>query len=149
MSKHHIQVRWKLIWVVVAAFAVPIMFGALKGLVDFLYWQPPPLLTKATAGGGQWGACPSMGSARFALPEAISPELDRRLAQQFPPGSSEIALVQELQKQPFKMRGACNGDTAIRFAEFKERDLRAAVYWRVDAANTIVWTKGFVFIISS
>ena len=146
--RYRIQVRWRIVWVVVAAFAVPITFVTLKGLVDSFYWEPPPLLAKVTAGGGRWGACPSVGPVpNFTMREAISPELHRRLAEQFPPGSSEIVLVRELQKQRFKVQGACKGDPAIRFAEFHENGYRAAVYWRVEDADTIAWTKGFVFFI--
>jgi hypothetical protein len=144
----HIQIRWKLVGLVLAAFAVPITFVTLKRLVDSLYWQPPPLLAKVTAGGGRWGACPSVEpTLGLSMREAISPELNQRLSEKFPLGSSEIALVRELQKQRFNMRGACKDDPSIRFAEFTENNFRAAVYWKVEGADTIVWTKGFVFYI--
>ena len=84
-----------------------IVFGAI--LAGWPGPQPrlPPLLTDVTAGGGWWGACPPETTEephlREGEPLALSPELDQRLAQAFPPGSSEKQLLRTLREQGFEV----------------------------------------------
>jgi len=82
---------------------------------------------------------------------AISPELDARLKQQFPPGTSEQALVNALMSQGFKRVGSCHTDASIQQASFSKPgtgilpyDIGADVYWKHDDRGRIVWTKGLV-----
>jgi hypothetical protein len=113
----------------------------------------PPLLRRVTAAGGWVGACPpqndieARGQAQLGL--ALSPELNSRLVQQFPPGSAEDGIVKTLTAQGFKLSASCANDPSIRIATFKGYaggifDIWAAIYWKVDNADAIVWTKGFV-----
>ena len=107
--------------------------------------DPPPLLKDVRAGGGWWGACPPEGDGRRPL--AISPEFDQRLREQFSSGTPEQHLIAALSDQGFKRVASCANDPTIHRMEFYRGQVRAAVYWKSDAAR-IVWTKGFVFYIS-
>jgi hypothetical protein len=115
----------------------------------------PPLLRDATAGGGWWGACPPETpeevQRQAGRPLALSPELDRRLAELFPAGSSEDKLVDTLRTQGFELMPSCKNEHSIRIAAFIQRGggllsypITANVYWKVDETGNIVWTKGFV-----
>jgi hypothetical protein len=105
---------------------------------------PPPLprlLQNARQGGGWWGACPPRGTDGRKL--ALSPELNVRVAEQFPPGTWEETLVKFLSDQGFGKMEYCEGDTTIRFMSFATKNMGAWVFWKVDE-NRILWTKGFV-----
>jgi hypothetical protein len=119
--------------------------------------QPPlpPLLQNVTAGSGWWGACPPETAEEARLrdlsPLALSPELDERVARSFPIGSSEMVLVDTLRAQGFELRPSCKGDQSIHAAEFEQHPhgllpypLTAKVFWKVDSAGNIEWTKAFV-----
>jgi hypothetical protein len=117
--------------------------------------QLPPLLENVSANGGQWGACPSEAEGGARLPEArplaLSPELNLRLAQVFPAGSSEKHLVETLKQQGFELLPPCSSDTYIHAAAFTQHGggllsnpLTASVFWKVDESGNVVWTKGFV-----
>lgn len=82
---------------------------------------------------------------------AVSPEVDRRLRDEFPPGSNDDRLVAVLKAQGFKFVAACETDQTIRRASFFQKgtglvpyDVDANVYWKIDGQRRIVWTKGFV-----
>lgn len=115
----------------------------------------PPLLKNASAKGGLWGACPSDAKGDAGVPEArplaLSPELNQRLAQTFPVGSSEARLVEALRQQGFEMLPPCHSDPSVRAAAFTQHGggvlsypLTASVFWKVDNSGNVVWTKGFV-----
>ena len=115
----------------------------------------PTLLRNVSAGGGWWGACPPETPAetqeRRGHPVAVSPELNRRLAKLFPPGSSENVLVDTLRAQGFELMPSCKGDHSIRVAAFNQHGggallmpITANIFWKVDEAGNIVWTAGFV-----
>jgi hypothetical protein len=115
----------------------------------------PPLLANVSAGGGLWGACPARSSDEARVqegrPSAISPELQKRLEENFPPGTAQTKLVDTLQSQGFKLLSSCSGDPSIRIARFTRQGggltdlpMTAEVYWKVNEAKEIVWTKGFV-----
>jgi hypothetical protein len=112
---------------------------------SFMWWieppPPPPLLQNVRAAGGWWGACPPEGNEQKL---ALSPELNERLVQQFPAGTSQENLVRSLFAQGFQGIEHCRGDETIRFTTFSNGSMRAAVYWKVHEGK-IVWTKGFVF----
>lgn len=119
-----------------------------------LFYPPaPPLLQNVTAAGGWSGGCPPRNEQEAAmranLGEALSPELNQRLAKQFPPGSPEEPLVRSLAAQGFKLLEPCENDTAIHRAYFNGPvrwgvfDVNAQVYWKTQN-DTLVWTKGFV-----
>ena len=81
--------------------------------------------------------------------EALSPELNRALEQQFPAGSPADVLVGALAEQGFKLGEACPGDPTIRRASFNGPtrgsilETNAEIYWKTENGN-LVWTKGFV-----
>jgi hypothetical protein len=115
----------------------------------------PALLRNVTAGGGWWGACPpdTEQEAREQLGHtlALSPELNQRLVQSFPSGSSEKRLSDALSAQGFELLPSCKNDSSIRVAAFNQHGgglflppIVANVFWKVDEAGNIVWTKGFV-----
>ncbi len=112
----------------------------------------PPLLRNVTAASGWVGACPPQNEFEERLQAqglALSPELNSRLFLQFPPGSTADYLVKALNDQGFKLSGSCQNDPSILEAIFEGNtgsifDTWAAIYWKVDIAHNIVWTKGFV-----
>jgi hypothetical protein len=145
--------------ILVAAVAA---FIVLTPAVLFLWWiwigpmfypPAPPLLQHVTAAGGWLGACPARSeqeaAERAKSGEALSPELNLRLAQQFPPGSPEATLVRSLAAQGFKPLEPCRNDATIRSAHFSGLTrgalfaINAVVYWKTEN-DTLVWTKGFV-----
>jgi hypothetical protein len=80
-----------------------------------------------------------------------SPELDARLINQFPPGSEAGKLAKLLTDQGFELRDSCKNDKSIHVARFFRKGVGllpyatyAGVYWKVDQADRIVWTAGFV-----
>ncbi|MFO1464929.1 MAG: hypothetical protein U1F35_00560 [Steroidobacteraceae bacterium] len=122
-------------------------------------WSPtpplPPLLRNVSAGGGWWGACPAEtvedARLRQGMPLAISPELNQHLNQSFPPGTAELLLRERLNNWGFTELPPCPGDSSIHGAAFVQHGgnvfsaaMTANVFWKVDGAKNIVWTKGFV-----
>jgi len=111
----------------------------------------PPLLEGATAGGGWGGTCPDPETDALwrNQPLALSPELDQRLRDAFPAGSSERDLLQTLAAQGFELHPPCESDPTVRFATFRQEGglypLGANVVWQVDSTQTLVWTRGFVW----
>lgn len=82
---------------------------------------------------------------------ALSPELNARLAANFPAGSREETLIESLNQQGFTVTGQCASDPSIRIASYDAKgsgfvphETHAQVYWQADSAGRIVWTKGFV-----
>jgi hypothetical protein len=79
----------------------------------------------------------------------LSPELNRNLSAQFPPGSSAETFVRSLTQQRFKLTSDCEIDKTIHRAYFMGPtrgavfDTIAEIYWKTDGGK-IVWTKGFV-----
>ena len=132
---------------VVAAFAA----FAGEGLTP----PTPPLLKDAQAEGG-WasGGCPAHPyEVAFAKDrEARSPNVEERLAQQFPSGTSEQELVLALQRQGFELTPPCDNDTQIHHAVFRQKGgaiwgpypMFANIAWKIDELGHIVWTKAFV-----
>jgi hypothetical protein len=122
-------------------------------IVPMFHPQGPPLLQHVTAAGGWFGACPPRneqeGAERAKSGEALSPELNQRLARQFPPGSPEEVLVRSLAAQGFRPLEPCRNDATIRSAHFSGPTsgalfaINAVVYWKTQN-DTLVWTKGFV-----
>ena len=107
-----------------------------------------------TAASGSLGACPAESEWDANEPLALSPELNKRLGDEFPVGQSEQLLTQTLVKQGFELRPACLKDSSIRSARFVQRSggsfywpIDASVYWKIDEARKIVWTKGFVMYV--
>jgi hypothetical protein len=134
--------RWKIRFVVSA--------GAIAALLALFFWLKspdlPPLLQNVTTTGGWWGACPPEGDGHQPL--ALSPELNWRLQDQFPPGTNEQQLLRALSDQGFTQIASCENDPTIHAAAFLQGNVRARVYWKSDDAGSIVWTKGFVFYVS-
>ncbi len=83
---------------------------------------------------------------------AISPDLQQRLEQQFPPGTSEDALAHALHEQGFSAVGApCKNEPSIHASGFQQyaegvlsHPMTASVFWKVDEAGKIQWIKGSV-----
>ncbi len=121
------------------------------------YPPAPPLLEHVTAVSGWFGGCPPRNvqeaAERARTGEALSPELNQKLALQFPPGSSADSLAKALSKQGFAPGEACENDPTIRRATFRGPirgsifDINAEIYWKAEG-DTLVWTKGFVFFIA-
>ena len=116
----------------------------------------PPILHKASAGGGWSSACPPENDteARFRDKTgklAISPEFDARLMRDFPAGTTEATLIEALTSQGFIVLGPCRSEPAIRMASFRQHGgglyvypMMATAYWKVDEVNVVEWTRGFV-----
>jgi hypothetical protein len=115
----------------------------------------PPLLHKATAGGGWASACPPRSENERKMIEtsrlAVSPEVEQRLRDEFPPGSDEDRLIAVLTAQGFKLVAPCETDQTIQRAQFFRKgtgflpySTSATIYWKIDVQRRIVWTKGFV-----
>jgi hypothetical protein len=135
---------------------------ALTPVAIFVWWvvirpmfypPAPPLLAHVTAAGGWFGGCPPRNEqeavSRAKSGEALSPELNQRLALQFPVGSPVGPLVKSLAAQGFKPLEACKNDPTIRRAVFSGPtrgvvfEIFAVVFWKTEN-DTLVWTKGFV-----
>jgi hypothetical protein len=140
----------------IVAFIVltpPVLFVLWIWIVPMFHPPAPPLLQHVTAAGGWFGACPPRNeqeaTERAKSGEALSPELNQRLARQFPPGSPEEVLVRSLAAQGFKPLEPCRDDGTIRRAHFSGPThgalfaINAVVYWKT-RNDTLVWTKGFV-----
>jgi hypothetical protein len=113
----------------------------------------PALLQHVSSTSGWFGGCPpgTNEPARMGG-EALSPELNQKLAAQFPPGSSTDSLVRTLTAQGFKLTGTCETDSTIHRAGFGGPtrgsifETHAEIYWKTEN-DTVVWTKGFVMFI--
>jgi len=115
----------------------------------------PSLLRGVSAGGGYFSACPPTNKTEAMMLEtsniAISPELNKRLQEQFPPGSADSRLVETLKNQGFSLGEPCTADPTIQHASFFQKgsgflpyDINADIYWKRDLDGRIVWTKGLV-----
>lgn len=115
----------------------------------------PALIQNAKAGGGWASACPPRNETERKMMDglrlAVSPDMERRLQAEFPPGSSEDNLIQSLVTQGFKLSAPCDTDLTIHTATFFRKgrgiltyDIASTVYWKTDSQNQIVWTKGFL-----
>jgi hypothetical protein len=113
----------------------------------------PAMLHGVSSGSGYSSACPArMEEEVLSIRKlAISPELNQRLLEAFPPGATEEALTNFLLKQGFSFHGACDTDPLIRHASFNQKGkgflayrTHAQVFWEVDADGKVVWTKGVV-----
>ena len=109
----------------------------------------PEILRGVTAAGGLFSACPQRPDFEKNRPLALSPELNNRLANRFPPESDEKLLTSALTAEGFKSAGTCDGDPSIKILAFDSEGrcpscLTAQVYWKADATGQVSWTKGFV-----
>ena len=115
----------------------------------------PSLLRDVSAGGGYFTACPPSNKIEAKMLEttniAISPELNKRLREQFPPGSADTRLVDTLTGQGLCLAEPCAAVPTIQHASFFQQgtgflpyDINAEVYWKRDKDSRIVWTKGLV-----
>ncbi len=144
---------------IVAGLAVFVALTPAGGLILFatmtaMFARPaPPLLEHVSAASGWYGACPPKNekeAVQRSIGEALSPELNQRLAAQFPAGSREPSLVRTLTEQGFTLAEACQSDPTIRHAWFRGRtrgsifETIAEIYWKTEN-DTVIWTKGFVF----
>ena len=102
----------------------------------------PPLLQHVSAASGWWGACPPQLYTQKQL--ALSPQLNQRLATQFPPDTSqEEELISVLRTQGFGDLSSCKDDSSIYSMIFRASTIHAAVFWKANEGK-LVWTKGFV-----
>jgi hypothetical protein len=125
------------------------------GTMTAVFAPPAPALLQNVSGASGWfGGCPPGNKEPpRMMGEALSPELNQRLAAQFPPGSSADSLVQTLTAQGFKLTGTCQTDSKIHRAGFGPSPTRgsifetsAEIYWKTEG-DTVVWTKGFVMFL--
>jgi len=117
----------------------------------------PPLLRNTTAGSGWGSACPPRTDQErqfiaTAKKLAVSPELEQRLNDAFPPGSDDANLIAALKIQGFMIVIPCDTDPSIEQASFFQQgsgllsySTSATVFWKSDEKHHIVWTKGFVW----
>ncbi len=127
-----------------------LLFGAWVFLAFFAEPKPPaPALLRGVGAGGGWAsACPPL---RPDAELALSPQFNVRLMREFPPGTAEAYLVEELVKIGFSRPQNCKGDLATRSAFFRQHGgslrhfaMGASVFWRIDDSGNLIWTKGFV-----
>lgn len=73
---------------------------------------------------------------------SASPELQRWLDGEFPPGTRDDVLRHTLKDKGYTGIGIAvyKSDPSVCSAAFQPRTL---VFWKVDAARRVVWTKGF------
>lgn len=124
--------------------------------------RPPPelpmVLRDATAGSGWISACPPRNAQDKTMIEklglGLSPELNKHLHDQFPPGSGASLLTVALTQQGFKPMNSCENEPTIHRATFFQKgqgllpyDTHADVYWKENADSQIIWTKGFVHFV--
>lgn len=114
--------------------------------------KTPLLRPPLTSGKGVWGACPPKTAKETQEQKTqglgVSPQLTSRFLQRYPPGSAEETLINDLTAQGFKLTGSCSNDSSTRTATFNGYaggifNTFAAIFWRVDKAGAIIWTKGF------
>jgi hypothetical protein len=74
----------------------------------------------------------------------VSPEFDRRVSQQFPPGTPEVVLIDTMKSQGFQIAGTCKSDHSIKQTTFDSARTHAVLYWKADETKKIIWSKGFV-----
>jgi hypothetical protein len=133
--------------------AIVILFVAIALLAP--PWPPfPPLLRNADSRGGYGSACPAEsegGRAWQAKNLAVSPQVEQRLRNQFPPGTPEHSLVTALSAQGFTMLPPCETDASVHRADFVQKggsllwfSGTGEVFWKVDGDGKIVWTHGMV-----
>ncbi|MEZ0226726.1 MAG: hypothetical protein ACAH83_19370 [Alphaproteobacteria bacterium] len=105
---------------------------------------------------GWKGACPPATAAEEREQEnggyTPSPGIQKDLESRYPPGTDENLLIGMLAKERFKVftKTSCS-DSNVHFAVLKGRILwwdepipmKAAVFWRVDANQKIIWIKGY------
>jgi len=107
----------------------------------------PEILRGVSAGGGYWGACPRRIEDE-SRPLALSPELNARLTDRFPPGTADTALVSALTAEGFKSAGACESDLDTKILAFEDKNaipnVTAEVYRHTDSQGRIAWTRAFV-----
>jgi hypothetical protein len=125
-----------------------IMLGALPD------WSLPALLRNLSATGGYTDACPVPKFLETVIPliaPAEAPEFNARLARLFPAGANESDVVLKLRAMGFQMIGPCKDDPTIRRARFDQRrfgpylfPLFAGVFWKVDEAGKLEWTRGVI-----
>jgi hypothetical protein len=113
----------------------------------------PPLLDNAHA--GDQFVCPPRSAADEIIarpPQMGSPEVEARLARQFPAGTDEKRLITMLRAQGFAPTQECDNDPTIHGATFQQGGggfwgpypVYADIAWKVDDAGKIVWTKANV-----
>jgi hypothetical protein len=129
--------------VAVAALAI--------GLAIWVSIPPPlpPLLQGSLSGGGIHDACEHGG-----VDPSVVPELHKRLAEQFPPGTPTERLVRTLSEQGYHEVAPCARDPSIRRVAFcGNRGMFGGpgvhVWFKSDAADRIVWAGGYAFYICS
>jgi hypothetical protein len=142
---------------IVAALAVFILMTQAGRIIwsssmTALFAPPAPALLEHVSGASGWfGGCPPLSKQEAAerTAEALSPELNQKLAAQFPPGSSADSLIRTLTAQGFKLTGSCQNDSTIHRAGFRGPtrgsifETQAEIYWKTEG-DTLVWIKGFV-----
>lgn len=120
--------------------------------------QPPlpPLLTGIRATGGLTDGCTADDPERAGRsPLAWSPELNRRLERDFPPGTDATGFESGLRQLGFASLGSCRNDPTIKSAFFGQHGgfplrpgslpMGATIWWKLDPEGQhLVWAKGMV-----
>ena len=124
--------------------------GALLVVVTSCSSPLPPILQGASSASGWSDGCPQP-AGDVKMPLALSPELDARLHERYPPGTPASKLVSDLHNWQFVDSKSCANDPTVQSAYYDEPkgpltfySMFANVYWKVDTGGRIVWTEGFV-----
>jgi hypothetical protein len=154
------RIRWR--WFAIggaALAALAILYVAFNPYILLVFFTKPlkpatPLLLVDATAGDQL-ICPPRNADEAILarpPQAGSPQVESRLAHQFPAGAEETRLVATLRAQGFTLVQECDNDPVIHGARFSQDGggfwgpypVNADVAWKVDGAGKIMWTKANV-----
>ena len=127
-------------WIVPRLAAGMVMaLSLVAGIIVMGPLPVPGLLAGAkSAGGTEMKVCPS---ASDFLVDSTSPDINHRLQKRFPPGTSELALIEALKQEGFHIHVPCLSNPSIRGADFGEdwshrlslcSQVSAHVYWKRD-----------------
>ena len=150
--------RW-FAWVGAAIVVLVGVYVATNPYVLLIFFttplKPPTPALLANAQAGDQLICPPHNPEEAILarpPQSGSPQVEARLARQFPAGVDEGRLVATLRAQGFRLVQECDNDPTIHDATFAQEGggfwgpypVYADIAWKVDQADKIVWTKADV-----
>ena len=147
-------------WAIGIVFFVLVLIAGMK-VVAIVTADPepplPPLLQGLGSVGGSTTVCPPASVQEAAVrgqdsaATAWTPELQRRLEREFPPGSDPKQMGEWLRTLGFQILGSCRSDPSIRYAYFEQHGgfplrpgalpMWANVWWKVDVTDHLIWAK--------
>jgi hypothetical protein len=136
-----------------------ILLVGVLALPPFLMWligtfERPPLLRFVDSQGGNTYLCPPSNESERILakyPPALSRALTNRLINEFPAGTEEQVLLDELSREGFQLLPPCKSDSTIKSAHYNNEGdiftiygINGTVWWKVSLKGKIEWAKGVV-----